>query len=196
MRVKLIRLASDRATELCLSQIAWADTEIASDPELEILALFDVLRVPLLRYSISFGIPVADGEDIIQETFLALFDHLRRGRSRTNLRGWVFRVAHNLSLKRRRFHRGQSTLISADGYQPEEYVSREPNPEQIAILGERQAALLEIYNALPENDQLCLKLRAEGLKYREIAHVMGISLGTVSNSLGRSLSRLAPPDQR
>ena len=194
---RMPRLISDIA-ELPLSQIAWANAKIEAVPalELEILALFDSLRAPLLRYSISFGLSVTDGEDVIQETFLALFDHLRKDRSRVNLRGWVFRVTHNLALKRRQHHTNQFALINADNYQPETYLSDEPNPEQIAILGERQAQLLTIYKALSENDRHCLQLRAEGLTYREIAHIMGISLGTVSNSLGRSLSRLMIPDQR
>ena len=189
---KMPRFVSDTAVELPLSPFAWTDAEIEAAPalEVEILTLFDSLRAPLLRYSISFGLSVTDGEDIIQETFLALFDHLRKNRSRANLRGWVFRVTHNLALKRRRRHRNQFTLISADDYQPETYFSKELNPEQVAILGERQAQLLTIYKALSENDQHCLQLRAEGLTYREIAHVMGVSLGTVSNLLGRSLSRL------
>jgi RNA polymerase sigma-70 factor (ECF subfamily) len=46
----------------------------------------------LLRYVISFGWPVEDGEDIVQEVFLALFRHLQLGRSRRNLRAWTFRV--------------------------------------------------------------------------------------------------------
>jgi len=183
---------------LSLSEIAWADTgtEKASALELEILTLFDSLRAPLLRYSISFGLSVSDAEDIIQETFLALFDHLRRDRSRANLRGWIFRVTHNLALKRRRHHRNQSAFINVDNYQPETYLSEELNPEQNAILGERQAQLFMRYKALSEDDRHCLQLRAEGLTYREIAHVMGVSLGTISNSLGRSLSRLTLSDQR
>ncbi len=189
---------SDSTVELYLPEISWAETKIetASALEPEILRLYDSLRFPLLRYSISFGISIADGEDIIQETFLALFDHLRKGRSRDNLRGWVFRVTHNLALKRRRFYRSQSALISIEDYRPDEYLSDELNPEQLAMLGERQAQLLNIYRALSENDRLCLQLRAEGLTYREIAHVVGISLGAVSNSLGRSLSRLMLLDQR
>lgn len=192
------RFISNTAMEMSLSQIVWADAEIETAPalELEVLALFDSLRVPLLRYSISFGLSVADGEDVIQETFLALFDHLRKDRSRANLRGWVFRVTHNLTLKRRQRHRSQFALICVDHYQPETYLSDGLNPEQLAILGERQAKLLTIYKALSENDRHCLQLRAEGLTYREISHVMGVSLGTVSNSLGRSLSRLMLPDQR
>jgi RNA polymerase sigma-70 factor (ECF subfamily) len=39
-------------------------------------------------------------------------------------------------------------------------------------------------------------LRAEGLRYREIAEVVGMSLGAVSMSLERSLGRLARADRR
>ena len=198
MDAKVPPLVSDSTAELYLPEISWADrrTETVPALELEILTLYDSWRLPLLRYSISFGISSADGEDIIQETFLALFDHLRKGRSRENLRGWIFRVTHNLTLMRRQRHRRQSVVISGENYRPEEYVSDEPSPEQIAIQGERRAQLVSIYRALPENDRICLQLRAEGLTYREIAHVVGVSLGTVSNSLGRSLSRLALPDRR
>lgn len=68
--------------------------------EHEIMMLFDRYRNPLLRYAISFGTPISDAEEIVQEVFLALFRHLRLGRSRRNLVGWLFRVAHNLTLKR------------------------------------------------------------------------------------------------
>src|SRR5262250_2573016 len=67
----------------------------------EVVGLFDQLRDRLLRYVISFGLPVQDGEDIVQEVFLSLFQHFQQGRSRRNLRAWMFRVAHNQALKRR-----------------------------------------------------------------------------------------------
>jgi RNA polymerase sigma-70 factor (ECF subfamily) len=44
--------------------------------------------------------------------------------------------------------------------------------------------------SFPEIDRCCLYLRAEGLRYREIAEVLNISLGGVSLALGRSLARL------
>jgi RNA polymerase sigma-70 factor (ECF subfamily) len=50
--------------------------------------------------------------------------------------------------------------------------------------------LLAVVNALPQLDQSCLSLRAEGMRYREIAEVLGISLGSVAASLEKSLSRL------
>ena len=67
---------------------------------MEVIGLFDELRNRLLRYLLSTGLPISDGEEIVQEAFLALFLHLQRGRSRENLRGWLFRVVRNLGLKR------------------------------------------------------------------------------------------------
>jgi RNA polymerase sigma-70 factor, ECF subfamily len=64
------------------------------------------------------------------------------------------------------------------------------NPEQQAAAAQRQTCLESIVRALPEQDRWCLALRAEGLRYREIAEVLGISLGSVSGSLARSLGRL------
>lgn len=55
--------------------------------------------------------------------------------------------------------------------------------------------LLAVVRALPELDQWCLSLRAEGLRYREIAGVLGISLGAVANSLEKSLFRLTRAEQ-
>jgi len=50
---------------------------------------------------------------------------------------------------------------------------------------------MAVVEALPEQDRRCLFLRAEGLRYREIAEILDMSLGGVSLSLARSLARLA-----
>ena len=73
-----------------------------SEIEEEVIFLFDQLHDRLSGYLLSFGLTVHDAEDIVQETFIALFRHLQLGRPRRNLRGWIFRVGHNLALKRRR----------------------------------------------------------------------------------------------
>jgi RNA polymerase sigma-70 factor (ECF subfamily) len=68
----------------------------------------------LLRYLSSFGVSVPDGEELIQESFLSLFKHLRAGKPRENLRGWLFRVTHNLALKERyRAHRSLDAMTES-----------------------------------------------------------------------------------
>ena len=174
---------------------AAAPAAVPSESEVEVIALFDQLQARLFGYVLSFGLTVHDAEDVVQETFLSLFRHLQLGRPRQNLRGWIFRVGHNLALKRR------AAVQTAPGnvaYEDVAAAHHDPSPsveEQIAF-SQRQQRLLAVLDALPEQDQRCLTLRAEGLKYREIAEVLGISLGSVSISLARSLAKLARSEGR
>lgn len=155
----------------------------------EVTALFDDLRDPILRYLLSMGLSVADGEDVVQETFLALFGHLCRGRPRTNLRGWIFRTAHNLGLRSRRLDGRARRTIRTPSF-PDPVADGAPNPEQQLRMRQRHERMCAVLNALPARDRYCLSLRAEGLRYREIASVLGVSLGTVSNCIRRAASRL------
>jgi RNA polymerase sigma-70 factor (ECF subfamily) len=162
----------------------------------QITDLFDELRDRLLRYMICCGLGAADAEEIVQEAFLLLFRHLQQGKSRRNLRGWLFRVTHNLGLKRRREigkRRDWPVLNTAD---LEIHVDQAPNPEEHAAFCQHHLRLLAVLRSLPGQDQRCLRLRAEGLRYREIAEILGISLGSVSASLTRSLTRLGRVGER
>jgi RNA polymerase sigma-70 factor (ECF subfamily) len=150
----------------------------------EVVALFEQLRNPLLRYLLSFRLAPPDAEEIVQEVFLALFQHLRRGKSRANLPGWIFKVAHNLALKKRAKGHRETPDFPAIQH------DSSPGPEERFAVLQRQDRLLAVVKALPELDQYCLSLRAEGLRYRDIAEVLGISLGSVANSLEKSLARL------
>jgi RNA polymerase sigma-70 factor, ECF subfamily len=162
----------------------------SSEIERDVIGLFNQFRSSLLRYVLAFGLSVHDGEEVAQEVFLALFQHLSLGKSRQNLRGWIFSVAHNLALKRRLANRRFEDPNASAGMAREDERDPSPNPEEQVLSKERQTRLMAFLHALPEPDRCCLTLRAEGLRYREIAHVLGISLGAVSASLARSLMRL------
>ena len=151
----------------------------ASSLEAEVTALFELHRGPLFRFMLSVGLTAADAEETIQEVFLALFKHLRAGKPRENLRGWLFQVAHNQALKVRQRRPAPFVATTAA-----------PTPEEQAITNQTRRRVAAVIQALPELDRACLALRAEGLRYREIAEVLGISLGGVALSLERSLTRI------
>jgi RNA polymerase sigma-70 factor, ECF subfamily len=159
----------------------------------EVLALFDEHAPGLHRYVCSFGLGTDGARDIVQEVFLSLHRHLSLDRPRTNLKGWLFRVAHNLALKQRRTvsRRMESAL-------DDEFLDRlfDPaaNPEERVASDQRRLRLRAVLRALPDRDQRCLYLRAEGLPYRDIGKALGISLGSVAKSLNRSLTRLMRAD--
>jgi RNA polymerase sigma-70 factor (ECF subfamily) len=159
-----------------------------------VLLLFDAHRAGLHRYVRSLGVTDSDGDDIVQDVFLALFDHVDRGMDRSNLRGWIFRVAHNLALRQRAREARRRRLWSL--LAPRPVFDSTPTPEISYLNGRRQARLLAVVDALPARDRRCLQLRAEGLRYREISRVLGISLGSVANTLARALARLRRADER
>jgi RNA polymerase sigma-70 factor (ECF subfamily) len=183
------------AAEASDSLAGFSQTEAASATrptplEEEVVSMFELLRTPILRYLLSFRISVPDAEEVLQDVFLALFQHLRQGKSRANLQGWIFKVAHNSALKCRLRSRRNSDRFS---YLPDlsgVMADPGPNAEETLAATQRQTRLLAVVRALPEQEQCCLSLRAEGLRYREIAEVLGISLGSVAASIEKSLTRL------
>ena len=179
-----------------LAPVAASAARQTSAAEQDVLSLFDALQEPLLRYLTSFMLPAPDAEEVIQETFLALFQHLQRGGSRDNLKGWLFRVAHNLALKKRnrdrRDYQNLGVSLPAEDLVPDPGM----NPEDQFAARQLHVRLVAVVQALPEQDRQCLILRAEGLRYREISEVLNMALSSVSDSLGRSLARISRAAER
>ena len=161
------------------------------DPEAEVMRLFDECGPGLRRYIASFGLGIEAADDVLQEVFLSLFRHLSLGRSRRNLKGWLFQVGHNQALKQRRknVRTERRDLAVADAV-----ADPADNPEQRVAGQERRRRLRAVVRALPERDRQCLYLRAEGIPYRDIADTLGISLGSVAKSIARALARLSRAD--
>ncbi|MBM3738402.1 MAG: sigma-70 family RNA polymerase sigma factor [Acidobacteria bacterium] len=178
-----------------MSEISWPAIERligarAPEPatavQNEVARLFAEYRAPLLRYLHSLGVTLPEGEDVVQEAFLALYCHLLRDRPSQSLPAWIFRVARNLATDRMRDS-------ARDAVTPEALVVADTaaSPEEQAAGESEGRRIRAVAAALPEIDRQCLYLRAEGLRYREIAEALGISLGSVALSLERSFAKLA-----
>ena len=152
-------------------------------------SLFTELRDPVSRYLLHIGHGPGDIEEIVQETFLKLFRHLCGGGEETNLRGWVFRVAHNIAANERK---RRQRMEARDTEALFAHVSIDPGsgPEHLVLEDERRQRLQRALNRLPGTQRACIHLRAEGLKYREIAQVLGIGVTTVADHLKQALEQL------
>jgi RNA polymerase sigma-70 factor (ECF subfamily) len=148
---------------------------------------FEELRVPVYRYLVCNGLASADAEEVVQETFLRLYSHLARRGSRTNLRGWIFEVARNAARDRRKSARWQRTvaLDPAAGI-----VDPRDGPEDQAIRQERGRRLQAAIEKLSAPQRECILLRISGLRYREIAEVLGINVASAGELVGRATARL------
>jgi RNA polymerase sigma-70 factor (ECF subfamily) len=181
--------SEDGEERICRARAAEFPSKAHAELETVVVGLFDQFQERVVHYVTTHGLALPDAEDVVQETFLSLFRHLELGRSRSNLTGWIFRVAHNLALKRRKST--QASGVYRDQHRIlEQQTAPDSNPEAHFAFGQMHQRLRAVFEALPEQEQRCLHLRAEGLKYRDIARVLDISAGTVSTSLSRALARM------
>jgi RNA polymerase sigma-70 factor (ECF subfamily) len=160
-------------------------------PEQRIIHLYDSLRPSLYRYLINIGVSPQDVEEVVQESFLRLFRHLRSGGNEDNLRGWIFKVAHNLSINVFQGKRHQIEVSPELWQQLSLSVpDRTPSPEGQLLQQER---IHRIKNGLADLTQLqrnCLNLRVAGFRYREIGEILNIGTSTVASSLRNAIARI------
>lgn len=154
----------------------------------EATALYGELRKPLLRYLVCLGLSSDEAQDVVQEAFLSLHQHLSAGGSKENIRSWLFRVAHNRARNHQnRYDRRFGTPLDDDV----DSVSKAATPEQAVLEKEKFQRLSRAMSQLAEAERECLLLRAEGLRYREIGEVLGMPTSTVAETIERTIKKLA-----
>ena len=151
----------------------------AADPQAEVLRLFHEHGSAIYRFCRSTLRNESDAEDVLQETFLKLLQHLTSKGDRTNLRSWLFTVAANACRDRGRW-RARWLPWSAEA---DDRVA--PTAEEHDDFEQARAAM----RTLAPRDRMLLSLRTSGLSYREIASAAGIRETSVGRLLARAVER-------
>ena len=154
----------------------------------EATTLFQELRQPLLRYLAGLGLSPDEAQDVVQDAFLSLHNHLSAGGSQANIRSWLFRVAHNRALNSRMSY---SRRMGEPLDPVFDTASADVTPEQAVLAREKLQRLADAVRSLAARERQCLMLRAEGLRYREIGEVLGIATSTVADTVERAIKKLA-----
>ena len=154
-------------------------------------ALFEQLHTPVFRYVMRKTRDSSRAEDITQETFLRLLRHLKEERSLDNPKAWLFTVANNLAIDASRGDAHIQDLDEATWNRIEDSGLAAPDPEKLTVQRERLERLRSAVLSLTVLQRECLHLRAEGLRYREIAELMNISISTVADAVRRATLKLS-----
>jgi RNA polymerase sigma-70 factor (ECF subfamily) len=169
--------------------------------EAEFQEIYAVFQPKILRYMARM-VGENEAEDLTQEVFIKIGAVLGTFRGEASLSTWIYRIATNTALDKLRSPSFQrATLNSLD----QQSSTCEPEIDDKNVWTGEKTPLVEhqifrkemndciqgLIENLPEDYRTVLILNEfEGLKNREIAEILGISLATVKIRLHRALERL------
>jgi len=172
----------------------------AGDPE-----AFETLTSRYERqvYTLAFRIvrQEQDAEDVTQQTFLSVLEHLAGFREEASFATWLFRIATHAALKIIRKRKGLDTVSLEEATEPRDDGDTIPHPEYIADWrqspeelvrrNETRRLLEEALDELDEKHRLVFLLRdVEGLSVKETAEALGLSEANVKVRLLRARLQL------
>jgi len=144
-------------------------------------ALFDRYHGRLYHYLLRRGVSAAAAEDILQSTFLAVWERRARLDPERSLKSYLYRTCHNRAANH---FRDRAKFDESDNPEP----GLSPRQEADLAHAELQDALNMAISKLPERRRAVFELCfLSGLSYREAAEALEISVKTVENQMGHAL---------
>jgi RNA polymerase sigma-70 factor (ECF subfamily) len=130
----------------------------------------------------AYRLPLADAEDVFQEVFARVYQHLDRLRSDEAIRPWIGQLARRLCIDRLR----AEARLRLDEDVPE--------PAELDARLERIEDALTVHDALAELSEECRQVLdrffCRDESYRTIGEALDLPFGTIASRISRCLSRL------
>jgi RNA polymerase sigma-70 factor (ECF subfamily) len=152
---------------------------------------FEELALPLLPslYSHAFWLcrNHAEAEDLVQEAISKSLRAFSSFQPETNFKAWVFRILHNAFLTSKTGIAASRTVYLEDQLDLPETFDSGPTPEEQILRLDNQAVVNEALDQLPPSlREILLLCDVEEMKYKDIALVLDVPIGTVMSRISRA----------
>jgi RNA polymerase sigma-70 factor (ECF subfamily) len=166
-------------------------------------SVFEELALPCLPalYNVAAWLSrnPADAEDLVQETFLKALRGFGSFQPGTNFKAWIFRILRNTYLTSRTGLAARRTVALEDeltasesgaASYPEAAIDRETPELNLLRLSDRAVLQSAMETLSPPLLEVILLCDIEEMKYRDIATVLEIPIGTVMSRIARARNAL------
>ncbi len=152
--------------------------------------LFNLFHPKLVRFAVFYTSTVHDANDIVSEVFIKLFKRLKKVSDIQDIQYYLYKSVKNQCLTHLKKQRKD---ISLDDFDLDNtlYNYEIVNPETELISNELAIKIEEAINNLPPKRKMIYKMVViDGMKYRETAEILDISIKTVENHLSLAVKDL------
>jgi RNA polymerase sigma factor (sigma-70 family) len=157
----------------------------------KLAVLFERHHRALFRYFVSMSRNRESAEDLVQDVFFRMLRYRSSYDPRRPFTAWMYQIARNASLDQAQKRGAEVVGIEEFGDSRAEPVSPAPGPEEHALRGQSVALLRRALGRLPEDKREILVLsRFQGMKYEQIAEILGCETATVKVRVYRAMRAL------
>lgn len=126
----------------------------------------------------------ADALDAVQEAFIKAFTHLERFRGQSSFKTWLLRIVSNAALDLGRYRRRTGWNEPTPPLNTHRTCDDRPGPDSEVHRADLRTAIDAALARLPATQRQTFVLHVDGeMTYREVADVLGVSIGTVMSRL-------------
>ena len=150
--------------------------------------LLHAYQKPLYNHIRNIVLSHDDADDVLQNTFIKVFRHLKNFKGESKLFSWMYRIATNEALT----FLNQKAKISGISSETLQNKTIDNLKADVFFDGnEIQIKLQKAIAALPEKQQLVFKMKYfEELKYEEISEILGTSVGALKASYHHAVKKI------
>lgn len=142
------------------------------------------MEKPLYHFALTLAGNPVDAMDLTQETFLKALKNRSSFTPGTNLKAWLSRIMRNAFIDQRRRKRYEPTPVES----PEDAGGPAPELRPNQLVAEDVQRALEQLE--PDHRALLVLCDLHGYRYREIAEILDIPLGTCMSRIHRARRKL------
>jgi len=149
--------------------------------------LFERYHVKLYNFFLRLTFDKELSQDLTQNVFYRIIKYKHTYNAEYKFRTWMYQMARNILAD----HYEKNKIITSDYYKPEKLSDNFLSDQEEVEKQERHKALYEALAKLaPEQREIIVLSRFQGLKYQEISKINGITVGAIKVKVHRAINKL------